>query len=340
MIGISVYLNDLNYAYIDSAYTHGVREIFTSFKMIEEDYEQLLPAARELIKYCNQRQINLIADVDERSATRFGLQSLAEFQTIGLNHIRIDGGVSNQEIAELSKQFTIYLNASDIKSKDIEEQTNYGLKVENCVAMHNFYPLEKTGLCVDYFNQSNQMIKSFGIKVLAFIPGDQKLRGPVFNGLPSLERDRGSRPFVAYLKMKELVDQVFIGDNQISDNELRLIDDEGVIELMVDMFTTSDLCDQQLVIRPDLNTSLIRVTDRKIISPNAKGYIYELAPGAITVENKNAIERYQGEVQIIKSPCPSDRTKTVIGYVSTIDLPLLELIKPEHKIKFRNRYDR
>lgn len=339
MIGISVYLNDVDYSYINMAIENGVREIFTSFKMIEEDYNKLLPAAKELIKYCNQNNLVLIADVDEKSASRFGLESLSQFKTIGLNHIRIDGGISSQEIANLSRDFTVYLNASDIKAKEIKRQIELGLKVDKCIAMHNFYPLEYTGLSLDYFNQTNEMIKSYGIQVLAFIPGNTKLRGPVYNGLPTLERDRGSRPFVSYLKMSELVEQVFIGDNQISQNELILINSNSVIELNVDFYEVNNICNMELEIRPDYNDTLIRITNRKLLSANSAGYKYAQDRGAITIQNGNAIDRYQGEIQIMKSDIAASSQKNVIGYVKTEDLPLLELIRPQHKIKFRIKND-
>ncbi len=339
MIGISVYLKDINYKYLDQVRKNGVQEIFTSFKMIEEDYNSLLPNAKSLISYCNQYDIKLIADVDENTATRFGLNSLFEFTTIGLNNIRIDGGITNEEIVKLSKQYTVYLNASDIKINDIQELITLGLIVDNCVAMHNFYPLEGTALSLDYFIQKNQMLTSFGLKVLAFIPGNSKLRGPVFNGLPTLERDRGTRPFVAYLKMKDLVDKIFIGDNEISIDELKLINNPNVITLNVEFFSENNLHIKNHIIRPDINSSMIRISNRKLINPNTFGYIYELTTGAITIENENSISRYQGEIQIVKSPKPSNRTKTVIGYVNTYDLPLLALIKPEHKIKFRKKND-
>lgn len=339
MIGISVYLNEINYPYLSTTSKYGVTQIFTSFKMVEENYESLLTNANELIEFCIQNNLELIPDVDEKSAERFGLNSLSEFKTLGINRIRIDGGVDNQEIANLSKMFIIYLNASDIKKRDIKELISYGLVIENCVAMHNFYPLENSGLSLEYFVETNKMIKSFGLQVLAFIPGNLKLRGPVFNGLPTLERDRGSRPIVAYLKMKDLVDQIFIGDNEISEDELRLISNPRIIELEVDFFDENNLIDKEHVIRPDMNSTMIRISDRKLISPEAHGYIYDLTKGVITVENKKAIERYQGEIQISKSVNLSNRAKTVIGYVNTFDLPLLDLIKPEHKIKFRKKND-
>lgn len=339
MIGISVYLNDLDYNYIESAYENGVRDIFTSFKIIEEDYVKLSSTAYELINYCQQKKINLIADVDEKTVERFNLSTLKDFKNIGLSSIRIDGGITNSEIAQLSSLFKLYLNASDIKKTGIEEQIDFGLKVENCVAMHNFYPLENTGLSCDYFIEKNNIIKQYGIKIAAFIPGNEKLRGPVYNGLPTLERDRGSRPFVAYLKMMEMVDQVFIGDNEISNQELTLIKQLPVINMTTELFDAAKLANIEHIIRPDFNSHVIRISNRNLTAPNEKGYISKLVMGAITIENEHAIERYQGEVQVVKKESPSNRSKTVIGYISTYDLPILELIKPEHKIIFRIKHD-
>lgn len=344
MIGISVYLNDVNIEYLDYARKNGVREIFTSFKMIEENYSILYSKAIKLVEYCNKHKLILIADVDEKSAMRFGLDSIANFSSLGVMHIRIDGGITNNEIAKLSKNFKVYLNASDISQAQLKELVSCGLEVKNCIAMHNFYPLEHTGLEENYFKQINQIISSFGIEVAAFIPGNRKLRGPVFNGLPTLESNRGERPYVAYLRMKEKgISKIFIGDNQISIGELRLINNGSCIELRVDFISEeikSTLINIEHDIRPDYNSSVVRITDRKVIEGEPIGYTYNLVKGAITIENKYAIERYQGEMQIVKANILSSRSKTVIGYVRQSDIDLLDLITPAYKIILRDGNDK
>ncbi len=344
MIGISVYLNNINYDYLNEVKNIGVNNIFSSFKMIEENYEILYPRALELIKYCNEHNINLIVDVDEKSAQRFNLKTIFDFKELGINHIRVDGGISNKEIAKLSNQCTVYLNASDISKNQLEELIKYDVNVQNCYAMHNFYPLQYTGLEQNYFKEINSLINSYGIEVIAFIPGDRKLRGPVYNGLPTLEHHRGERPFVCYLQMQELgVDNVFIGDNEASLKELALIVKEDIIELEVDMITNIDynnVLNTKHTIRPDYNSHVIRISNRSILKEKDSNNVFKLVKGAITIENENAIERYIGEVQIIKKSLDiSINSKTVIGYIKLADLPLLNLIKPHHKIRLKEKDD-
>lgn len=96
--------------------------------------------------------------------------------------------------------------------------------------------------------------------------------------------------------MSELVDQVFIGDNQISQKELRMIDNVGVIELNVDFFEANALCNTELEIRPDYNDTLIRITDRKLLAADSYGYKYNQTRGAITVQNANATSNKYSKV--------------------------------------------
>ena len=49
---------------------------------------------------------------------------------------------------------------------------------------------------------------------MAFIPGDGEKRGPLYEGLPTLEKHRYMRPLEAYLELVQDcgVDKVLIGD--------------------------------------------------------------------------------------------------------------------------------
>ena len=51
---------------------------------------------------------------------------------------------------------------------------------------------------------------------MAFIPGDGEKRGPLYEGLPTLEKHRNMRPLEAYLELVQEcdVDKVLIGDSK------------------------------------------------------------------------------------------------------------------------------
>ena len=92
-------------------------------------------------------------------------------------------------------------------------------------AMHNFYPRPETGLDPCQFARLNAELRRLGIKVLAFIPGDEEKRGPIHAGLPTVEAHRSLPPYLAYLEMaiKFGLDGIFLGDLGLSSGQRRLI---------------------------------------------------------------------------------------------------------------------
>src|SRR5699024_6306502 len=97
-----------------------------------------------------------------------------------------------------------------------------GLVVESVEAWHNFYPRPETGLGLSQFIEQNKKLKAEGITVMAFIPGDESLRGPLFMKLPTLEKHRHESPFSAFLEMRHdaFVDKILIGDHSIRSESL------------------------------------------------------------------------------------------------------------------------
>ncbi|KAA9290621.1 DUF871 family protein [Aerococcus mictus] len=66
------------------------------------------------------------------------------------------------------------------------------------------------------------MFHQYGLTVQAFVPGNQPYHGPVYQGLPTLERLRGKKPFVVSLTMLKQynVDQVYLSDPYLSKQNL------------------------------------------------------------------------------------------------------------------------
>ena len=64
--------------------------------------------------------------------------------------LRLDYGFTTKEIAELSKNNRISINASTIDRKNLDEILAFGANKDNILAIHNYYPLEFTGLGEDY----------------------------------------------------------------------------------------------------------------------------------------------------------------------------------------------
>ncbi len=58
-----------------------------------------------------------------------------------------------------------------------------------------------------------------GLLVQGFVPGDTELRGPLYQGLPTLEEHRGVHPLAGALDLlASNTDIVYIGDAGLSEN--------------------------------------------------------------------------------------------------------------------------
>lgn len=96
-----------------------------------------------------------------------------------------------------------------------------GADVTRFAACHNFYPKPYTGLALEDIARVNLRLAALGFEIMAFVPGDANVRGPVFEGLPTVEAQRGRASKVA-LNMLELAhgadcDIVLVGDPDLSD---------------------------------------------------------------------------------------------------------------------------
>lgn len=67
-----------------------------------------------------------------------------------------------------------------------------------------YYPRPETGLAKNYFCEQNVFLRAHGLKINAFIAGDKNLRYPLYQGLPTLEKQRYLDPLVAWVELKNL----------------------------------------------------------------------------------------------------------------------------------------
>jgi uncharacterized protein len=351
LLGISVYLNkdrmEQNAAWIEKAAGYGLKSIFTSLHIPEDnpaDYKELL---QELGALAKQHQMELMADVSPRSLSYLGLDwdSYEKLLDWGLAGIRADYGFTTEHVVELSQKMKIGINASTVTRVELVSWLEAGLKAENVEAWHNFYPRPETGLDKSFLIERNLMFREMGITTMAFVPGDKDLRGPIFAGLPTLEEHRGQLPHTAAAELLFtcFTDKVLIGDHSASDEQLELIAflAENVIPLRIETdgnWPQPELLGKPLTNRMDPARDVIRAVESR--SYALKGDT-QLAPknqiertrGTITIDNQ-LYGRYAGELQIAVNSLPRDEKVNCIGKVIQSDLPLLSNIKAGQKFQF------
>ncbi len=156
-----------------------------------------------MLSLLSARGIALIADVGPRTCDLLGLERMEDLRDLGLEYLRLDYGFSAQRVAELSGVFRIVVNASTVSSDEIASWREAGADVTRFAACHNFYPKPYTGLALEDIARTNLRLAALGFEIMAFVPGDANVRGPVFEGLPTVEAQRGRASKVA-LNMLEL----------------------------------------------------------------------------------------------------------------------------------------
>ena len=343
MLGISVYLKkdmmEKNATWIEKAAQYGLNSIFTSLHIPEDNPAEYKELLLKLVELAKKHNMELMADVSPRSLDYLGLDwdhydKLLEW---GLSGIRADYGFTSQQVVELSHKMKIGINASTVTRDELMSWIDAGLNTGNVEAWHNFYPRPETGLDKEFLIERNNMLRSLGITTMAFVPGNKDLRGPVFSGLPTLEKHRGQLPHIAAAELMGscFTDKILIGDHSVSDEQLELLTFLGkkVIPLRIEAENSehSDLLSRTLTNRMDPARDVIRAVESRSFASKGENRLppsnqQERQRGTITVDNE-LYGRYAGELQIAVNDLPQDEKVNCIGKVIQEDLPLLTEIK-------------
>lgn len=342
MFGFSIFLNeditDETVAYINTMAQNGFSGIFTSLHIPEDDASQYRERLIALGEIAKNNQLELMIDISGEALARagFSFEKTAELKAIGVTGLRMDYHISNQQIAELSHSMSIALNASTITETDIQELKEENANFSNLEAWHNYYPRPETGLDQLWYRKKNQWLKACGFTIQGFVPGDQDLRGPLYQGLPTLEIHRGQHPLAAALDLLKDTDKVYIGDSGLSKTVLdqfsRYFNEETIL-LHVKPYdeqieaVLGDHINRQDEARDVIRSAEARFKERKHI-PALPARVRDV--GMVTIDN-NKYLRYMGEIQIMKRPLTADDKVNVVGRVIEKDRPLIQQIKAGQK---------
>jgi len=343
-LGYSVYVSNFDKIkeQLPSLYKEG-STVFTSFHVSEEYDSNYVENAEKMCSFLSDIGYKIVADVSKRTLEIFKLDNLIDFANkMKINILRIDYGYSEEEITELAKQMPICVNASTLTS---ESACRIAKDAIELYAMHNFYPRPETGLDREQFRMRNQMLQNLGIKTYAFIPGDLEKRGPIGQGLTTLEEHRNAAPYSAYIDLVHnySMDMVFVGDGILSQYQADLIEGfhkDNIISLPVTFCNESkDLYNQIYTVRVDSPKWLMRLQEsREYACFGQKIMPYNCSPrksGSITIDNIH-YQRYSGEIQIIREPLAADERVNVIGMIPAEYQLLLFNISNGDKIRFIN----
>ncbi|QIL45819.1 DUF871 domain-containing protein [Vagococcus coleopterorum] len=348
MLGFSIFLNnDLTTEtkdYIKSMKVAGFEGIFTSMHIPEDDatkYSDRLLALGSIAKELN---LSLMVDISTKGLSALGLNlndNPEDIRNLGVTGLRMDYGIPMETIANVSKVMNVGLNASTLTEREVEELQGFNADFSNFELWHNYYPRVETGLERSNFIKTNQWLRSLGLKIMTFVPGDGILRGPLYKHLPCLEEHRYMHPLAAAIDMFDNceVDAVYIGDQSIKANTMDQFKEYFQNDLMVLPINVTSYIHTNLFIGTHTN----RVDDARDAVRSQEARFKEFptiqpdntvtrSKGSVTLDNVE-YQRYMGELQITKRDLEQDPRVNVVATIPTPDVDLVSFIKPGQRFK-------
>jgi hypothetical protein len=147
ILGISIYPIHTKYedieTYLLKATELGFKKIFTSlFYLKNKDVQKYI----KIFKFAKKLGFYIIADIGPEVISVFhDNKQFKKLQKLGIDCLRLDTPLTTSEILTLSKNFDIQINAS-FDTRLINELIAKGINLTKISVMHNFYPMEFTGL--------------------------------------------------------------------------------------------------------------------------------------------------------------------------------------------------
>ncbi|NFD31306.1 DUF871 domain-containing protein [Clostridium botulinum] len=353
--GISIFLGmdnsiDEILELIKIAKNNGYDRIFTSLHIPEANYNVIVGEFKLALGMAKKMNIKIIADISPKGFEYLQIKDmdLNKIKNIGIDVLRLDFGFTEEQIAKFTNNnlgIKIELNASTITKDFLNKLNKYNVNYKNVQACHNYYPRKDTGISESLFLKKNSMLKEIGVEISAFVPSLVGKRGPIYEGLPTIEKHRFMNP---YLSAKHLfamgVDNVFFGDAMPSKEEIMEVGmiKEDIIELEVDLednslITCNYLNQDFYTNRVDVAENVIRAAEGRLIVNNSVIEPFNTVDrkvGYVTLDNKEYL-RYMGELQILLTNLEKDDRVNVIAKVKKDELFLLKYINEGRKFRFK-----
>jgi len=341
MFGVSVFPGmevsiEENLKYIEKAKECNCEYIFTSLHIPEANTKRLIPEFEEIISKIKELNLKLIVDISKDYINNY------QWENYNIFALRLDFGFSDEEIISLSKKYPIQLNTSTITKENLDNLISLGLNLGNITTCHNYYPRKDTGISINLLKERNRSFKELGLITMAFVPGSEVKRGPMFEGLPTCERHRGINPLISSQELfDEGVDIVLVGDSKASNSELEALRNlkKDTWVLPIKLEDKLSKIEKDLLFKPHRNRTdpgefILRCElARKYVTENIPVNITKNRPkGSITLDNI-LYKRYQGELQITLTDFPQDERVNLIGSIMDEGY-LISRIKPGDKFIF------
>ncbi|ETY73434.1 PTS-associated protein [Lactiplantibacillus fabifermentans T30PCM01] len=350
-LGVSVYPERSTFekdaAYLDLAAKYGFKRVFTSLLEIKGDQDEVVTNFKKVIAYANKLGLDVMVDVNPDLFKQLGVSydDLSFFHDLGAWGVRLDLGFTGQEEARMTHNpYGIKIEVNMSKGTHyVDTIMDYSPEKDNLLGSHNFYPQEFTGLGYDYFIQTSEQYRQYGINTAAFVSSNDATYGPwpMQDGLCTLEQHRGLdlAAQVQHLKMTGLIDDVLIGNAYASEAELKAAAEVFFSPLpLLHMHVAEGiskaehaaLFDQPQTYRGDFSDFVIRSSETRVIYKNEAfpaHHTNDVKVGDVLIDN-DEFGQYKGELQIARRDFKNTGRINVVGHIVDNDRQLLSLLAP------------
>ena len=286
----------------------GISRLFLSFHIPETDPAAFGATVQPLLRAAREWGMETVGDLVPGNPVPEELTAL-----------RLDDGFTGADIAGLQRKYPerkLVLNASAVKGEQLQELAREGVDFSRVEALHNFYPHPHTGLSEGYLLRQNQLFHRFGIPVGAFVASQAGRRGPLWEGLPTLEQDRQRSVSLAARQLAALgTDGVYIGDDGPDRQELEALARVSgeVLELTLQVGESRPLYKilggHVYETRTDEAEEVIRTVNSRTLWKEVEIPEFPFRrchAGDVTLDNLR-YGRYAGELEICLTELPADR---------------------------------
>ena len=341
MIGISIYTGmgyslSGNLEYMERAAALGIKDIFTSLHIPEAE-SSVYKEAEEILLKARQLGMTVTADISK------GYMDRIDIKKHDIYALRLDFGFTAEEIASLSRTaaFRIQINGSTASAGYLEELIRNKAEFSNMEVCHNYYPRRDTGMSYSLFAERNRCYTEHGLKIAAFVPLKNQGRGPLYEGLPTLECHRNLSPVVAAQHLLHSgINTVYIGDAFASEDDMKAVAAISKSKYLIPLRLYEPEPEETRILsglhtnRMDPGEYVIRSQEARL---KKKGRIVQnnavqRKRYCVTIDNEGYL-RYEGELQILKKEFLADDRVNVVGDASEAGL-LIDMLGPGEAFEF------
>ncbi len=345
---------------IGLAVRYGFTEVFTTIHLPEYSLDQQLDAFEMIAGYAKEKGLEVTVDIGGPFFDRIlnSEKDLNRMKEIPFDFVRLDYGYDAKQIQRLYEELDLsgfVLNASMFDKEEILRQVKIlkqidpKMEIRTC---HNFYPRKDTGLDEVFAIRQDSYFRDLGIPVYYCVPTHSNPRGPLYEGLCTLEKHRYAplREILCDLYLDHHIEALMMSDEWLSEEEFMEVDRtlsllseplNETIEIGVLLAGTITGKEKEIVLqehafRYDSGLAILRSRSSRQMAEFAsaieKNDAVEREAGAITIDN-SLYKRYSGELQVVLKKQDADERVNVIGKVKDSD-DLIRLARFREGIRY------